>query len=181
MQEIWKEIPGHEGYYSISNLGQIRRDKRGNGTQIGRILKDRKDKDGYRVIQLTKNGISKTFKIHLLVLLAFIGPRPKGKMTNHKKGIKWDNRLSELEYVTQSENQRHSYDVLGNKGPYGEKNHFSRLKKETVIAIFNTAIEKNYSHATVAKIFNVSRETVSQIVRGSRWKHLNLLLLHRSP
>lgn len=71
------------------------------------------NKHGYEVLSLCKNGKHKMMSVHRLVAFAFI-PNPENKPeVNHKKGIKSDNRASELEWMTISENEKHSYEVLG--------------------------------------------------------------------
>lgn len=75
----------------------------------GKQLKPKIDKYGYETIVLTKNGIRKNYTIHKLVALAFI-PNPQNKPTiNHINGIKTDNRVSNLEWATEKENQIHKW------------------------------------------------------------------------
>lgn len=108
--EIWKPIPGFEGYYSASSLGRIRRDKDEANTFAGRIMKSRLERNGYLRIMLTKNGKRSRFLVHQLIALAFIGPNPEKLTVNHKdpKTGKTDNRASNLEYATQQEQMNHA-------------------------------------------------------------------------
>lgn len=136
--EIWKDIPNYEGIYKISNFGRIKslsrliRKSNKNGNIISKniILKPRIDKDGYLVSSLNKNGKYSTIKVHRIVAQSFI-PNPDNKPNvNHKNGIKTDNRVSELEWNTISENQKHRYNSLKqngvNKGRLGIKNKLSK-------------------------------------------------------
>src|SRR5574344_1047861 len=108
---LWKDIVGFEGLYQVSNDGQVRSYYRTKKTLI-----PQKDKDGYNRVFLFKNKKGKWHFIHRLVLEAFVENIYKKEQVNHKNGIKNDNRLENLEWCTQSENQLHRCHVL-NKIP----------------------------------------------------------------
>ena len=98
--EIWKDVKGFEGYYKVSNKGNVYSVERMvRGRKCGGImLKPRYDKDGYLLVGLCKNGKLKTKKIHRLVAETFI-PNPNGfPEVNHKDEIKTNNELSNLEW-----------------------------------------------------------------------------------
>lgn len=121
--EIWKDIKGYEGVYQISTLGRIKclsrkvlskKRKTGNNerTISEYIRTPETTKMGYQRITLSLSGKNVRFSVHRLVSIEFI-PNPDNKpCVNHKNGIKWDNNIQNLEWVTYSENERHSYDVL---------------------------------------------------------------------
>jgi hypothetical protein len=103
--ERWAEIPGHEGY-QVSDLGRVkslpRTQVRRNGIPLrreGKLLKPVMVR-GYGHVSLAR----RTSKIHQLVLAAFVGPMPDGMVTRHLNGQACDNRLCNLTYGTQSEN-----------------------------------------------------------------------------
>jgi hypothetical protein len=100
--ENWKPIPGYEGFYKVSDLGSIW-SKRRQGS-AGGILKTPLDKAGYPAVALTVMGRQRTYKVHVLLMLAFCGPRPDGMEIRHLNGDSADGRLVNLAYGTHSEN-----------------------------------------------------------------------------
>jgi len=113
LQEIWKDIKGYDGLYQVSNFGRVKSLKRviikkNNQKQIVymKILKHRKDRDGYLQTRLFKNGKLKVFYLHRLVAIAFI-PNPYNKLeVNHINHIRDDCNLTNLEWITHLENIR---------------------------------------------------------------------------
>jgi hypothetical protein len=96
---IWKQIPGYEGFYEVSDAGQIRRSERPN-----RLLKHVIGTGGYHEVHPSVNGRRKNLRVHLAVLAAFLGPKPVGKHGCHNNGNPDDNRLLNLRYDTPSAN-----------------------------------------------------------------------------
>lgn len=106
--EIWKDIPGYEGQYQVSDFGHVkslaRRVKRSQGLYnvSERILKSIQRPDKYYVVHLP-HGMVYTYQ---LVLLAFVGPCPEGQECRHLDGNCQNNRLDNLKWGTRSENAR---------------------------------------------------------------------------
>lgn len=116
----WFPLKNYENLYEITKTGCIRRiayeNKKEHNTYYNKlpiIIKQQPDKDGYMRITLRKNGKINIIPVHRLVAKTFI-PNPEDKeQVNHKNGIKNDNRVENLEWVTNSENIRHRIDILG--------------------------------------------------------------------
>ncbi len=125
MDEIWKKIHGFDNYL-ISNTGNVKSlgfDYIGeNNTRCviyPRILKlNFNKKNGYQYIILRKDKKPKTLPIHRIVAMSFIPNIENKRCVNHKNGVKTDNNVENLEWVTNSENTRHSIFVLKNKSNY---------------------------------------------------------------
>jgi hypothetical protein len=126
--------------------------------------------EGYLHVQLWWKGRRQGFKVHRLVAAAFLGPCPAGKECNHKDGNRTNAALSNLEYVTQSENTLHSYRVLGRKPApsYGEEHGRAKLKEEQVFEIIRR-YKGGERQTALASHYDVSQTLVSQIVSGQTW------------
>ncbi len=125
--ELWNPIPCYEGAYEVSNLGRVRSlDRVITWTRtglrpltrvaLGRVLRPKISRHNEAIV-LLYNGSRSSRKhrtIHSLVLLAFVGPKSSPSHAgNHKDGDRQNNRLSNLEWVTYSQNRRHFLDDLG--------------------------------------------------------------------
>lgn len=102
--EEWRPIPGYEALYEVSSIGRVRSLPR--ATTSGKIRKLRLNRHGRYDINLSADNRTRTFNVHVLVALAFIGPRPDGYDVRHLNGDRTDNRLANLGYSTHSENLR---------------------------------------------------------------------------
>lgn len=114
--ENWKEIPGYEGIYEVSDTGRVRSSKNKTTQSVlhgerkwrQRILKQKSDKNGYKRVSLWKNKMVKDFLVHRLVAMAFIEKVDGKDIINHKDGIQWNNHVSNLEWCTYQENNAHA-------------------------------------------------------------------------
>lgn len=153
MVENWKDIPEYEGVYQVSD------------NVAGEVVK------GYKRVKLFFEGGGKRYMVHVLVMRAFVGPKPEGMQVNHKNGDKKDCNLANLEYVTCSDNQLHSVRILGRPNPQGSKHGGSKLREPEVLRI--RELRRNGDDlATIAELFCVSVPTVSMICTGKTWRHI---------
>lgn len=143
-EEIWKPIPGYEGYYEASTYGRIRSVTRvvadirlGQKRIKGRIKKLTDAHDGRMVVNLCINGKRNIVKVHRVVMLTFVGPRPEGTEICHKDGNYRNNRLDNLRYDTSSSN---NYDMVQHGTHFfAKRNCCSRQHKyvpETLVIIY---------------------------------------------
>ena len=178
--DYWRPIQGYEGLYSISYYGQIRShdmlvNSRWGAKRLkkGRILKPIKDKNGYLQVYLCKNVRKKMAKAHRLVAQEFI-PNPKNYLQmNHIDGIKSDNRVENLEWVTSKQNIIHAYKTGLNKPASGENHGRGRAKltKEKVLEIRSMLLQ-GIIQTEIAKKFGVDRSTISMIKLRKSWSWL---------
>lgn len=117
MEEIWKDIPGFDGLYQVSNLGRVKSLPKkiwnGKGYFISKekLLKPNTLAKGYFQVELKKNLNRCCFQVHRLVAMAFIqNPFPESyDQINHINGDKQDNRVENLEWSNNSLNQKHAW------------------------------------------------------------------------
>lgn len=131
IMEYWRDIQGFEGFYQVSNLGNVKRlesyTKHPSGCRKIVRAKTLKlcNSNGYSLVMITNNNSRTNKMVHRLVATAFI-PNPKNKAhVNHINGIKSDNRVENLEWNTPSENETHKVHILGKiSNPTNLKNVF---------------------------------------------------------
>lgn len=138
-KEIYLDIKDYEGLYQVSNLGNVKSllKKRtcGKHKNVIRIydeilLKKNKDKRGYEQVNLSKNGIQKIHSVHRLVAIYFIKNKNNLPYVNHINGIKNDNIIENLEWVSARENNCHNATLKNNKtSKYVGVNFDSATKK----------------------------------------------------
>lgn len=158
----WKDIPGYEGLYQVSNDGQVRSLQMWDGHKYRRretpkLLKqhDNKVSKGYMIVNLKKpGGHKKDCRVHRLVAMAFI-PRVEGKeQINHIDGNTKNNTVENLEWCTPRENIVHAYTT-------GLKKSF----KYDVNEIIRLNTEERLNARQIAELLNTSRDTINYFVR----------------
>lgn len=165
--EIWKNIQGFEGY-QISNLGNVKSFK----LKKENIKSKNIDRYGYEIVCFCLNGKSKTKTVHRLVALAFIPNDENKPQVNHINGIKTDNRVDNLEWVTAKENTKHALENKLQIRYKGEKCfHFGKRGGETNRAkkVLDTSSGKIYgSLKDVLPLTNCSYKNLSRQLTGDR-------------
>ena len=158
-EEIWKDVIDYEGIYQVSNLGNVKSLKF-NKEKILKLM----PRSGYLRVELNQ----KSHSVHRLVLHTFVGLNETKPQVNHINGIKSDNRLINLEWVTQSENIRHAINTGLKIAVKGEKIGTSKLKNHEVIEIRKSLL----SSRKLAIIYGVDKSVILDVKNYHTWKHI---------
>lgn len=182
MEEIWKSVKGYEGIYEISSYGRLRsldravRHYSGGDRNVKGKLYEPHFLKGYILYGLCKNGKIKTGYAARLVAIAFI-PNPENKPeVNHINGIKTDNRIENLEWVTGKENMQHAYKNKLWKIPTGE--HLERFRKASkekcskIVLDLNTGVFYN-SVKELCDLYGYNQCTIGRRLNGTRKNDTN--------
>ena len=169
--ESWKEIKGFEGKYEVSNMGQVRSVDRiekfrsATRKRFGRIMKQRQPM-GYSTVQLKNYDKGKTYLVHRLVADAFIGDI-SGKVVDHIDFNPSNNRLDNLQIITQRENIHRS--VNADRHNYGTKHGMAKLDNDKVASLRSA---NKGSIAGLCSELGISYSTAKRIRRNETWKHV---------
>ena len=176
--EEWRDILNFGELYQISNFGRVKSISRLNSYNrniIGRILKLNKNQKGYAFVCLSKYKPKHNFAIviHRLVLNTFL-PKMNNNYTqvNHINGIKIDNRLENLEWVTASENINHAYKLGLVPDKHGEACGHAKLKRCEVIEARRLHKTKLFPIRLISQIFKMSVSGMEKILYRNSWNHI---------
>jgi hypothetical protein len=176
MIESWKTYPEFD-YIEVSDMGNVRtKDRRIMGRSLkmrsrkGRILKQTRNERGYPEIRIQVGGLNSPRVVHKMVMLTFVGERPKGMQINHINGRKDDNRLINLEWSTPSDNMKHAYET-GLLSRKGENNTKAKLTETFIKEIREKYKSGKYTQKQLGKEYNVAQAHISTIVKGKTWNY----------
>lgn len=163
--EEYREIPGTDGNYLISNKGNI------YSRKTEKVMKPKITKDGYQFTGLRVNGRAVWVRYHRLVAEAFI-PNPDNLETvNHKDGNKQNNNVSNLEWMDRNEQMRHAYSHGLKKPARGDLNGNAKITNEQAEAIRQEYVRysKKFGTVALARKYGLSNVAVGKIVRGEAY------------
>ena len=156
--EEWRPVPGFERFYSVSNLGRIRRDEQ--------IVRPTPKRNGYLGYTISKPSRRSSHWVHWLVATVFLGPRPTGHHIHHKNGDHTDNAADNLQYMPAEEHLG-----LPKLGTRGSRNGRARLTEEHVRAI-RVIPRSEVNWDALAAQYGVSRHAIRAVRTGESWGHV---------
>ena len=169
-----REIPGYEGLYSARSTGEIL------SVKTKKTLKPGKSKNGYVYVVLTKNKIQQTFTVHKLIAITFLKyPESPNMQIDHVDGNKINNNISNLEWVSCSENMKRTFKferkqykpMLGKTGnEHNKSKEVKQILNGNIINIYGSTLEAQrktgINNANICYVCNGKRKTAG----GFEWK-----------
>lgn len=181
-EEVWKDIKGYEGVYQVSNMGRVKSLDRlveyKNGKNVpkkGRFLKPDIGKSNYGRVTLRDGEKSNRSFVHRLVALEFLGNPFEGKVlkgkteVNHMDGNTFNNKLTNLEWVTKEENMLHARE--NGFTAHGSINGRAILDDRD-ISVVRRLYDKGVTQQVLSEAYGVSRANISNIVNVKTWKRI---------
>jgi hypothetical protein len=170
IEEIWKDIVNYIGLYAISNYGRIKSFKNNHGTYREKILRPAKNTGRSPLVTLCKNGLSRNYSVHKLVMEAFVGPLPSGMEICHNDGNGENNFVDNLRYDTHKNNEKDK--IRHGTFLCGSKRWNAKLDDNKIIEIIKLAKEYKLSQRKIAKIYDVSQSVIWAIINKKKWKYI---------
>ena len=173
MEEIWKDVPGYEGFYKVSNTGKVL-------STIKNIIMRPHKNNGYERVELHKNGKFFKFFVHRLVAQAFIPNSDNKPVVDHINTIRDDNNVSNLRWVSVSENINNENTLKKHRTPHTKEwceNIKDSLSKQPIICVETGKIYKSQMEAS--RITGIPQPNIHKVIKGKRntaggyhWKEL---------
>lgn len=170
--EFWKDIQGFEGIYQVSNLGRVRSLDRfiscDNKMWLkkGKIMSQHTHSIGYKRISLHKNSVKHKLLVHRIVATAFISNPDNKPDINHIDGNPQNNYVGNLEWITESENTQHAYNLGLMKPRSGINNPMAKLTLRDIEIIKMLYCNKRLSQRNIARQFGVSNTTIGKVINN---------------
>lgn len=173
IQETWRDVPGYEGSYQVSDLGRVK--SLPNARRFTELIMKQSahKRSGHMIVNLTESRggkwAQKTHWVHRLVLLAFVGPCPNGMEGCHNDGNPKNNRLDNLRWDTPVGNATdrvaHGTHAIGAQNPRAKITEKQALEIKARIAAgeTNESIAADYPLTTIG---------IKSIRNGYSWSHL---------
>jgi hypothetical protein len=180
--EVWKPIPGYEGHYEASSNGRLRSVKQDSPT----VLTLNTDRYGYHQIGLYHEGERHYHTVHRLVAKTFIPRDGQEELeVNHKDGDKKNNHIANLEWVTRSQNMKHSFEIgirqppsnYGGRGKpsKGAENGRAKMNAEGVRLSRAIYATRSISQRELGEMFGVCQSVMGKLLRNDKWKHVHVI------
>ena len=174
--EQWRAVPGYEGFYEVSDHGRVRSLDRTIVTKAGvsktlngKVLKQTMGKRGYVSIMMSRNNGTRRRETQGLVAEAFLGPRPEGYDVCHNDGNPSNNHVDNLRYDTRAGNMADR--VQHGTHARGDRCYNAKLSWPQVREIRTSYATGCVTQQELADYYNVSRRTISGVVRNESWTH----------
>lgn len=176
MQVEWRVVPDFPGY-EVNNVGDVRSITRAvphqnvTKTIFGRMKKSRPQKNGGHLrLTLFHERANKSVFVHRLVMAAFAGPLPAGKIVRHLNGDPRDNRFENLAYGDAFENAADA--IRHGVTARGERARKSNLTDRKVREIRAFANDPRISQKYIAEMYGVTPANICSIVKRHTWTHI---------
>ncbi len=173
MKETWKPIKGYENRYEISNFGRVKSLKRVTVPKDN-ILTNIIATTGYYVINIRKDKRMHQYFVHRLVAKAFVVNTDNKREVNHIDGIKTNNKVDNLEWVTRSENAKHAFDMGLMKPPAPWRGKFGKdnptSKPVLMLTIDGKFVAKYYSINEAERETGIWNSNIVKCLKGA-YKH----------
>jgi len=174
-EEIWLPVSGYEEIYRVSNLGRVKSidhfvlvSSGRNRIQKGRMIKADISSKGYTQVSLSKNKSKFHTGVHRLVAIAFIENNNDKPQVNHIDGNKQNNRVENLEWCTNQENQIHAVSNNLISHNTSDKHHMSKLTNTDVrhARYFN---KNGFSTKKLSVVYNVTTTAMHNILNNKTY------------
>lgn len=170
--ERWRDVPGHEGLYAVSDLGRIW-SSYGAGRYLALVVQ--RMPTGYlrKRVVLCKNGVKTQMSVHQVVMLAFGPPQPPGQEVRHLNGNSLDCRYANLEWGSHRKNAQDMIDHGRANGP-GDGSAHPRAKLTEAIAIEarNDYATGQFTERALAVRHGVNVSTMHRLLKRQTWDHV---------